>query len=72
MHTPDPVAHGLAALALVEALAQKLIAKGALTKAEVADICTAIKGRYDAQGVRHNSAVETDAGLLLADFRAKL
>jgi hypothetical protein len=72
MHTPEPISHGLAALALVEALAQKLIAKGVLQKSEVADICAAIKGRYDSQGVRHNSAAETDAGLLIADFKAKL
>jgi hypothetical protein len=72
MHTPDPVAHGLAALALVEALMERLIAKGILSKLEVTAICDAIKHRYDTQGVRHNSAVETDAGLLIADFKAKL
>jgi hypothetical protein len=72
MHTPEPVAHGLAALALAEALAQKLIAKGVLTKADVTAMCDALKHRFDERGVRHNSAVETDAGLLLAEFKAKL
>jgi hypothetical protein len=72
MHTPDPIAHGLAALALVEALAQALIAKGVVQKAEVGALCDAIKQRYDAQGVRHNNPAETDAGLLIAGIKAKL
>jgi hypothetical protein len=72
MHTATPAAHGLAAFALAEALAHTLIAKGVLTKANVAALCDAIKQRFDEKGVRHNDAAETDAGLLLADLKARL
>jgi len=72
MHSANPIAHGVAALALVEALSHKLIAKGLLKKSEVLDICVELKTTLDAQGVRHDSSAETDASLLIAAHKAKI
>lgn len=66
MHTINPDAHGLAALAVIEALVLKLIGNGTLDKAGALEICAAIKTTFDARGVRHDSTAESDAGLLVA------
>ncbi|MSO99259.1 MAG: hypothetical protein EXR11_13760 [Rhodospirillaceae bacterium] len=72
MHTMNPDAHGLAAMALMEALTHKLISKGVLKKAEVLDICAELKASYDALGVRHDNSAETDAALLIAALKSKV
>lgn len=72
MHTLDSHAHGLFAAAMVNALAQELVSKNVLDKSELLNICAKVKATFDAAGVRHNSAAETDAALLTASLAAEI
>ena len=72
MHTLNPDAHGLFAAAVLSGLMEKLISKDVLSKDEVIDICTAVKTTFDARGVRHDNAAETDAALLAASLVAEI
>lgn len=68
MHDTHPTAHGMAALAIVEALVHRLIGQKALSRKDALGMCAELKKRFDEKGVRHDNAAETDAALLIADF----
>ncbi len=72
MHTMNPDAHGLAAMAILNGLLPKLIGKGVIGKAEMLEICAAVKKTYDARGVKHDNAAETDASLLAASLMTEI
>ena len=68
MHTPDADAHGIFAASLVRALAQILIGRGTVDKAEMLAVCATARKQLSDSGVRNDRAAETDAALLVASF----
>ncbi len=68
----NPDAHGMFAAAMMSRLVQRLISKGILSKDEVLEICAAVKTDFDAKGVRHNNAAESDTALLAASLVAEI
>ncbi len=72
MHPTTPDAHGIFAAAIVRGLAQALISKGVIGKAEMLGICATAQKSLGESGVRHDSDAESDAALLAASLSAEI